>query len=68
MSEIDNILVDAVDKASRMSILAAARMCDMKLDCPSKNHDIRWCEFCLAMQESANQIKQKILSLLREQK
>lgn len=62
--DLNQIMREAIAKSKTISIRAAAKMCDMKIDCPDPGHDERYCARCSAMKDAADVIQQRILSLL----
>lgn len=56
---LNSILLEAIAKTKIISIHAAAKMCDMPLICNTEHEEYDCC-----MRKAADQIKERILSLL----
>ena len=70
MDSLNQIMREAISKSKVISIHAAAGMCDTKIDCFDPGHisrPYRFCARCSAMEDAASIIKQRILSLLRDE-
>ncbi len=61
---LDSIMIEAIQRSTVISIHAAAKMCDMKFKCVDNNCTFTHCYSCNIMKRAAEEIKERILSLL----
>ena len=65
MNDMNQFILEAINKATRIAVHASARMCDMDLKCIDHDDGFEsWCLKCEGMINASEQIKEKILSLL----